>query len=164
MVARVHSLLQLHQSFVLGLWLRCVIPCVGTVKPPTARGWKGIEENAPLNSQNAFDFAPESQNHTMSLPLKAVLNVRSPAREWQGCAKPGGIFQENFNWIHLYLFLNIALNYMVVDCIFLLKNITKKVIFFLFQHFSDLKLNVQQMILKVTILRISKVELFYSIF
>ena len=45
----------------------------------------------------------------MYLPTKAVLNVRSFACEWQGCAKPEGIFPNNFNQIHPYLFLNISL-------------------------------------------------------
>lgn len=118
-----------------GLWLPCVIPCVGTAKPPTARDSRGWKGKCSIYLSKCLWLCSWDQNHTMSLALKAVLNVRSPAQEWQGCAKPGGIFPENFNQIHLYLFLNISLNDMVIDWIFLLKIITKKVIFFVVPAF-----------------------------
>lgn len=72
--------------------------------------------------------------------MKAVVNVRSFAREWQGCAKLEDIFPNYFNQIHPNLFLNISLAMakksqtydMVTDYIFLLTMITKSVFIYFF--------------------------------
>lgn len=97
------------------------------------------------------------------------MNVRNFACEWQDHAKPEDSFPDNFNQIHPYLILNISLkmakppqqtnNQMKqiiqlqtsdtgIDCIFLLKKITKKLVVWVWFFFL-VKLSVFIRILKI---------------